>query len=424
MEYNKQTWEEKFNILRAYGNRHGTCELPRNAIIITTNELGRTKETRLGNWLMLQKASKKRGTLKADRIAKLQTLVSDGKLSWDLEVDPIHHHLFFTISSQQIVEQIEPETQQHDNGEQAIASNQSAINGESQISDAIDGDGATHKDEGIIAHNECNQPSNEHEPENDRSQNMDLHFPSSDFNSIDRNTAGISDSSHQISTGNIFSYRLGDDNIDMDDSDSDSDDDDDLYDQDAIEYYDSSIKYPSSTINAVVYGSPPPLVPNSSNYQNSSYRSDVADTAFDSFSAIGNTKQVNIHTSYDQKNSSSDVFNLHPMDTLNNDSSYEISSVSVSTHDIPVATFDGSIINSTSFPNLPNGSHSFSSHNDMMADIGHVLSESIMTDIQDIHTQNIGPSETSLSPHTSSQSLSAENDMASNASRTKRKRIS
>lgn len=85
-EFLAQTWEEKFSLLVAYGNINGSCELPKNAIIISTNDKGESKEVKLGYWLFLQKTCRKNNKLKSDREMKLQLLVDAKKLSWDLNI--------------------------------------------------------------------------------------------------------------------------------------------------------------------------------------------------------------------------------------------------------------------------------------------------------------------------------------------------
>lgn len=76
-----KSWEMKFHALWAYGSVFGTCDVPKNAIIILDNG----REVKLGQWLFLQKTLKKQGKLKLDRELKLQRLVDDGKMTWETE---------------------------------------------------------------------------------------------------------------------------------------------------------------------------------------------------------------------------------------------------------------------------------------------------------------------------------------------------
>jgi hypothetical protein len=85
-EFNAQSWEEKYNLLVAYGNIHGSCELPRNAIVVSSNDQGKSKEYRLGEWLYYQKSAKKYLKLKPNREEKLDLLVKEGKLSWEMDL--------------------------------------------------------------------------------------------------------------------------------------------------------------------------------------------------------------------------------------------------------------------------------------------------------------------------------------------------
>ena len=108
----KQTWEEKYNLLVAYANIHNQCELPRNAVIVTSDENGITKEIKLGYWLLMQKTAKKNLKLKIEREIKLQMLVDDHKMTWEINTLPNIYSMNPTSTPQQQQQQHQQQQQQ------------------------------------------------------------------------------------------------------------------------------------------------------------------------------------------------------------------------------------------------------------------------------------------------------------------------
>jgi hypothetical protein len=50
-------------------------------------------EIRLGKWVQRQRAAHKRGTLRTDRLTRLQALVDEGKLVWSQETTSLNNRL-------------------------------------------------------------------------------------------------------------------------------------------------------------------------------------------------------------------------------------------------------------------------------------------------------------------------------------------
>lgn len=78
-------WNMNFNDLLAYGSSHGDYNAPRDYLTPDT-------KSSLGRWLETQRGRRRRGTLRADRLEKLQTLVDKGQLWW-VELERPQHCL-------------------------------------------------------------------------------------------------------------------------------------------------------------------------------------------------------------------------------------------------------------------------------------------------------------------------------------------
>jgi hypothetical protein len=85
-ERRSRSWQDKYNLLVAYGDMNGSCELPDNAVITTVDENGHTKKVQLGHWLQIQKSQRLHNKLEHERVQLLERLVDQGKLTW--EIDP------------------------------------------------------------------------------------------------------------------------------------------------------------------------------------------------------------------------------------------------------------------------------------------------------------------------------------------------
>jgi len=76
-------WNLNCDALEEYGRQHGTCNCPRDTVCILHNG----EELNIGKWLKWQRTCKKGTTgsrLTKDREARLQRLVDEGRLLWDI----------------------------------------------------------------------------------------------------------------------------------------------------------------------------------------------------------------------------------------------------------------------------------------------------------------------------------------------------
>jgi len=67
-------WENKYQLLRKFYNREGHCKVPQHHM---------EDRTKLGSWLNMQRKSKKKGNMNADRKTRLDEL----GIVWDVEID-------------------------------------------------------------------------------------------------------------------------------------------------------------------------------------------------------------------------------------------------------------------------------------------------------------------------------------------------
>jgi len=80
-------WNKMLEILVRYCQQYGHCNV--SSAHETVSATGNT--IKLGAWLSQQRHHHKKGKLRADREAKLQVLVDDGKLNWGMRCEAIRH---------------------------------------------------------------------------------------------------------------------------------------------------------------------------------------------------------------------------------------------------------------------------------------------------------------------------------------------
>eukprot|EP00607_Mallomonas_marina_P011040 CAMPEP_0182424144 /NCGR_PEP_ID=MMETSP1167-20130531/10300_1 /TAXON_ID=2988 /ORGANISM="Mallomonas Sp, Strain CCMP3275" /LENGTH=689 /DNA_ID=CAMNT_0024603713 /DNA_START=93 /DNA_END=2162 /DNA_ORIENTATION=- len=76
-----EEWDSRFDLMLAYGNAVGTCNVPWGCIVRLPNQT----EVRLGYWLHEQRQNHKKFKLRVDREKRLQALVDQNKLAWVMD---------------------------------------------------------------------------------------------------------------------------------------------------------------------------------------------------------------------------------------------------------------------------------------------------------------------------------------------------
>ena len=78
-------WDERYNMLLAYSAIHGHCNIPHELNCTISDG----KIVRLGWWLVNQRKAKRRNMLREDRVQRLQHLVNEGLLKWDMDIPKV-----------------------------------------------------------------------------------------------------------------------------------------------------------------------------------------------------------------------------------------------------------------------------------------------------------------------------------------------
>jgi len=77
-----ENWNLHFKALVKYGEDHGgNCNMPKSYVC----KLENGTEVRIGRWLDHQRQRRRKGTIRNDRLERIQALVDEGKLAWSME---------------------------------------------------------------------------------------------------------------------------------------------------------------------------------------------------------------------------------------------------------------------------------------------------------------------------------------------------